>query len=253
MRAPRALACSSDSRTMIADPSPSTNPSRAVSYGRDAASGSSLRVESACIAANPAIGSGWMAASVPPATTMSARPLRIRRHGIPHRLGAGRAGADRCMRAGPRLEVERHRGGRSVRHEHRHGERIDPAGALLAQDVPLVQQGPHPADPGPDRDRDAARVDLRRAGVGPGLPGGHEGVLGRRVEPPGLDLGQDLVRRGVDLAGEVHRQVVCGDPLVVQRPDAGAPGEDGLPRLGDGAADRRRGAETGHDDAGFAR
>ena len=29
------------------------------------------------MAANPAIGSGWIAASVPPATTTSARPVRI--------------------------------------------------------------------------------------------------------------------------------------------------------------------------------
>src|SRR2546423_2527748 len=76
MRAPRARACSAVSRTTTPDPSPSTNPSRALSNGRDAASGSSLRVDIARIAANPAIGSGWMTASVPPATTMSARPAR---------------------------------------------------------------------------------------------------------------------------------------------------------------------------------
>ncbi len=39
--------------------------------------GVSLRVDRARIAANPAMGSGWIAASVPPAMTTSARPVRI--------------------------------------------------------------------------------------------------------------------------------------------------------------------------------
>jgi hypothetical protein len=37
-----------------------------------------LRVDIARIDANPAIGSGWMTDSVPPARTTSARPERIR-------------------------------------------------------------------------------------------------------------------------------------------------------------------------------
>ena len=58
----------------MAAPSPSTNPSRPLSNGRDARSGSSLRMDSARIAANAAMFSGRMAASVPPARTTSARP-----------------------------------------------------------------------------------------------------------------------------------------------------------------------------------
>ncbi len=76
--APRASACSADSSTTTAAPSPSTNPSRPLSHGRDAASGSSLRRESAIIWPKAAIGSGCTAASVPPHTTTSARPSRIR-------------------------------------------------------------------------------------------------------------------------------------------------------------------------------
>jgi hypothetical protein len=49
-----------------------------LSNGRDAASGASLRLDSACIWAKPAIGSGAIAASVPPAITTSARPSVIR-------------------------------------------------------------------------------------------------------------------------------------------------------------------------------
>jgi hypothetical protein len=54
-----------------------TKPSRSTSYGREAPVGSSLRSDSVREAANAAIGMGWMVASVPPATTTSARPERI--------------------------------------------------------------------------------------------------------------------------------------------------------------------------------
>ena len=76
-RAPRASACSADSRTTAAAPSPSTKPSRPLSHGREAAPGSSLRLDSAIIWPKAAIGSAWTAASVPPQTTTSARPSRI--------------------------------------------------------------------------------------------------------------------------------------------------------------------------------
>src|SRR3954453_53415 len=76
-RAPRAAAWSARSRMIAPAPSPRTNPSRFLSQGRDARSGSSLRVDMARIEAKPAIGSGWMTASVPPATTTSARPDRM--------------------------------------------------------------------------------------------------------------------------------------------------------------------------------
>jgi hypothetical protein len=48
-----------------------------VSYGRETRLGSSSFFDSAIMLAKAAIGSGWMHASVPPATTTSARPLRI--------------------------------------------------------------------------------------------------------------------------------------------------------------------------------
>ena len=61
----------------MAAPSPRTKPSRVTSYGREAVSGLSLRVDSARMEPKPASISGWIAASVPPATTTSARPERI--------------------------------------------------------------------------------------------------------------------------------------------------------------------------------
>ena len=48
-----------------------------MSHGRDTVAGSPGFFESAIMFANAAIGSGWTAASVPPASTTSARPSRI--------------------------------------------------------------------------------------------------------------------------------------------------------------------------------
>ena len=64
----------SDSSTTIPAPSPSTKPSRPLSNGREARSGSSLRSDSARMAANAPMFSSMIAASVPPASTTSARP-----------------------------------------------------------------------------------------------------------------------------------------------------------------------------------
>ena len=59
-----------------------TKPSRSLSNGRDAVSGSSL-VERAVRAAKPAIPSGVIADSVPPATITSASPYWIERNASP--------------------------------------------------------------------------------------------------------------------------------------------------------------------------
>ncbi len=68
---------------MTAAPSASTNPSRSASNGRDARDGSSLRVDSAFIAANAPTHSGVTAASAPPATITSASPRWIRWYAAP--------------------------------------------------------------------------------------------------------------------------------------------------------------------------
>src|SRR5437899_1839069 len=54
MRASRRTACSSDSSTTMPAPSPHTKPSRPASKGREAFSGSSLRVDIAFIEQKPA-------------------------------------------------------------------------------------------------------------------------------------------------------------------------------------------------------
>src|SRR6266851_396878 len=77
MRASRRRARSSSSRMSTPAPSPTTNPSRSLSKGRLARSGSSLRVESARNAPKPPIPIGVIAASDPPAIMMSASPRRM--------------------------------------------------------------------------------------------------------------------------------------------------------------------------------
>src|SRR5438067_1369012 len=67
MRASRRRACSSDSSTRTPPPSPHTKPSRPTSNGREAFSGSSLRVDIAFIEQKPAMVSGTTMASAPPA------------------------------------------------------------------------------------------------------------------------------------------------------------------------------------------
>lgn len=78
--APRALACSSVSISISAPASPNTNPSRSLSNGRDARSGSSLRVDMARIIEKAAIGSASIGPSTPPHTATSASPMTIWRH-----------------------------------------------------------------------------------------------------------------------------------------------------------------------------
>src|SRR5579872_3189903 len=58
-------------------PSPITKPSRSLSKGRLAPGGSSLRVESALAALNPAMERGVIGASTPPVIIARASPRRI--------------------------------------------------------------------------------------------------------------------------------------------------------------------------------
>ena len=60
-------------------PSPMTKPSRSLSQGREAFSGSSLRVDSAFIAQKPPSEVGVVAYSAPPAIIASASPYWIMR------------------------------------------------------------------------------------------------------------------------------------------------------------------------------
>ena len=172
---------------------------------------------------------------------------------VAHALRTGRARADEGVDAGAGAELERDRGRWAVGHEHRDGERVDPARSLLLEGVPLVEQRPHATDAGPDRGAEPLGLDLGFAGVGPGFPGRDKGVLAGGVEAPRLDLGQHLRGVGRDRGGEGHGQLVLGHPVEVHRAGSGASGENGFPRLRGGAAHGRRGAQAGDDDASVGR
>ena len=64
-------------------PSPTTKPSRSLSHGRQACAGSSLRCDSARMAANPPMPMGVTAASVPPQIITSASPYWMMRKESP--------------------------------------------------------------------------------------------------------------------------------------------------------------------------
>ena len=131
---------------MIPEPSPSTKPSRSTSNGREARSGSSLRVLIARIWENPAIGMLVMHASAPPATTTSASPaLIIRQPQASASAPDAHADTGACTPA-LRAQLQPDVGGRTVRHEHRDGQRGDLAQPLGLQEVVLAEQGQRAAD-----------------------------------------------------------------------------------------------------------
>ena len=110
-----------------------TNPSRSRSNGRLARSGSSLRVDIAPMLQNPAIPSGVIAASEPPATMTSASPYWIALSALPIACAAD-AQADAVTQFGPLrpnfIEIVRaHR----VHHQLRDEERLDAARAALEE------------------------------------------------------------------------------------------------------------------------
>ena len=135
-----------------------TNPSRPVRRGASAL-GSSLRVDRAH---RRETGDGQRVDGALRATGHSDVGTTAADHvvGVAHRLEPGGAGGDRGVRTGARADLERDGRRRRIGHEHGHGEREDSARALLAQVVPLRQQGPHATDAGADAGGEPLRVAL---------------------------------------------------------------------------------------------
>ena len=96
----------------------------------------------------PATVSGWIAASVPPATTTSARPAAGLLERVADRLGARGAGRDRGAGAGAGAELSETAAAAAFGMSIGHGHGQDAPRALLAEGVPRVQQGPDAADAG---------------------------------------------------------------------------------------------------------
>src|SRR3954463_12006407 len=128
MRAPRAVARSYSSRISTPAPSPTMKPSRSLSNGRLARSGSSLRVDRARSAPKPPMPIGVIAASEPPAIITSGGP-RLMISKAPADVGgatlddlegiADRVRRRRARRAGRRVrplgaEADRHLAGGEV-------------------------------------------------------------------------------------------------------------------------------------------
>ncbi len=249
---PRACAEDARSSTNTPAPSPSTKPSRFLSNGREARCGSSLRVDIARICAKPAMLSGWMHASVPPTTTMSARSSAIRSN--PAAIAsAPDAHALTVVCTPARAPISRPdvRSG-AVGHIHRDHQRRDPARALLPKDVVLGEQAGHAAYAGADHHRDPGGVEavLVRApaepGIGPGLARRHDRCLLTAVQAPGLHPRQFPARIDRHRCRDAHAEV--GGPVLGQRDDAGPAGEQRLPVAGDVAGQRGGRPETGDDD-----
>ena len=168
------------------------------------------------------------------------------------RLIAGRAGRHGGVYPSSGSEPEADVGCGGVGHQHGDGQRADPASAFLFLDVPVGEQGDHPANTGGDGDAEPLPVDRvvllqPVAGVLPGLQGGDHRQLGGAVEPAGLDAFQDL--RWVDsgLGRDLHRQI--SGPVGFDLAYAGLAGQQAVPGAGDIASERGGGSEAGDDDA----
>ena len=145
------------------------------------------------------------------------------------RLGAGRAGADRRVHAALRADLEADRGGRAVGHEHRDGERGDPLGALLLQDVVLAEQGQRAADAGADDDGEPLRVDpgVAGAGVAQASWAATSATCWQRSSRRARTRSSSSVGSDRQPGDELGREVL--DPVVGDPADPGPAGEQRLP------------------------
>ena len=206
-------------------PSPITKPSRSASNGRDACSGSSLRLLSAPMRANAATAGAMMRASVPPAITTSTVSSRISRVPSPIALALGGArGGDAEHRAVP-PEVDADEPGGRVRHHHRHEERADPVRALVAVDLELLLER-HRARRcrSPTTTAHRGRVGAGIAGVGERVDGGREAQLRAAVDPTALlrpevrRPGRSRGSRSANRTASARRRRSVGSGAAAERP-----------------------------------
>ena len=175
-------------------------------------SGSSLRLDSAIIWANAAIGSGWTAASVPPHTTTSARPSRIR--SMPSAMASlpdAQADTGVCTPAlAPIARPTFAAGALGISIGIASGETR--RGPFSLSSVVVVTAGSarrrcrRPSRP---PSRSGSTPSSAEPGVGPGLAGRDQGELAGAVEAAGLDPVEDLGGvdrdRGRDLGARAAR------------------------------------------------
>ena len=154
-----------------------TKPSRRTSKGRDCP-----LVDSAVMLPKAASATGVIAASAPPASTASQRPVAIRRWAARIECVPD-AQAVVIVSHGPRqprrIETVAAAG---VRHHHRHEERGHPARAFLQQHADLGLHRAEAPDAGANLDTGERRVDVELAGIVKRHLGGGDGELGEAVD-----------------------------------------------------------------------
>ena len=143
-----------------------------------------------------------------------------------HGFGGGCACGDDGLCCGAGLEVHGDGCCVAVGHEHRNGHGEDAAGALFAEGVPCVEEGPHATDAGAEGYAGAFGVDFFcGVGVGAGescvfpcFACGDEGELARGIQALCFYLGEAAGFEGGhgELACNVYGQVVFLDPGVVE-------------------------------------
>ena len=241
--APRAFACSSDSSTRTAAPSPSTKPSRPLSHGREAAAGSSLRLDSAIMLPKAAIGSGCTAASVPPTTTTSARPSRIM--SMPSAIASlpeAQAETGVCTPALAPMARPTLAAGR-VGHQHRDRQRRDPARALLLERVVVADSSvctpPMPEAIATPRRSGSTRRRRRRSD----RQSAQASRAATRASWPERSRRRALTRSSTSVGSTATSAAIwvlsCSAQSCVEGVDPGSPVEQGGP--GAGRRHRRRG------------
>jgi hypothetical protein len=137
-----------------------TKPSRSASNGRLAASGSSLRRESARIAEKPETPTLVIAASLPPQSITSARPSRIASSPAPIAI-CDTAQAVHSDKRGPlRAKLDRDPTGAHVRNDLRDRKRANPIGPPADQRVVAILERLQTTHRARDRSTNPVRLPL---------------------------------------------------------------------------------------------
>jgi hypothetical protein len=189
-----------------------TKPSRSLSQGRLAPSGSALRVDSARAAAKPPIASGQMVDSAPPAIITSASPYSIMRPGLADRMGAGGAGGHH-RHVGPlQAEHDRQMPGNHVDDGCRNEERRNLARSIGEKGLVRFLDHLQTADAGTDIDADPLAIGFGhfQTGILERIDGRRQTEMNEGIHPARI-LGAQVFRQFEilyitgDLAGKRRR------------------------------------------------
>ena len=167
---------------------------------------------------------------------------------VPDGVGGSGAGGHHARNRAPQVEPDGSQPGRFVGNDHRHRQRAQPVRPPLQHHPQLPVEGQHPpqagADDGP-RPLRPLRVVESQSGVGEGLHRRPDEKLGEPVHAAGLPAGNHRLRVPVPhLPPESggHRRRVEGG----QCGNAGAPGQNSVPGVGDVMAEGGDRPHAGH-------